>query len=74
MHHTIDKIPLENEKNILAKKHSENQTGTSEKYNPVKIEKKIENKNMKLGNKLIFSFIFLNFFLLMQRIKLQLHL
>ena len=45
MHHTIDRPPLEKEKKFSwQKKHKKNQTGTSEKYTPVKIEKKIENK------------------------------
>ena len=41
MHHTIDRPPLEKEKSFLGKKNiKKNQTGTSEKYTPVKIEKK----------------------------------
>ena len=41
MHHTIDKIPSEtqNKKYIWQKKHTENKTGTSESYKPVKIKK-----------------------------------
>ena len=41
MHHTIDKFPNENleKKYKWQKKHSENKTGTNEKYEPVKISK-----------------------------------
>ncbi len=40
MHHTIDKIPDKNDKKyIWQKKHSENKTGTSESFKPVKIKK-----------------------------------
>ena len=45
IHHTIDKIP---EKNILKynwqKKHLENQTGTKNRYKPVKIRKENSKK------------------------------
>ena len=41
MHHTNDKIPSKNDmKYAWQKKHSENKTGTSKSYNPVKIKKK----------------------------------
>ena len=41
MHHTNDKIPSKNDmKYTWQKKHSENKTGTSKSYNPVKIKKK----------------------------------
>ena len=40
MHHTIDKIPNENEKKYLwQKKHLENQTGSKNAYKPIKIKK-----------------------------------
>ena len=40
MHHTIDKIPDKNDKKyIWQKKHSENKTGSSESFKPVKIKK-----------------------------------
>jgi len=40
MHHTVDKIPEENKKKyIWEKEHKENQTGTKNRYNPVKIKK-----------------------------------
>ena len=46
MHHTIDKIPSENDnlKYSWQKKHSENKTGTNEKHKPTKIKK---NENQK---------------------------
>tara|TARA_E500000178_G_scaffold131623_1_gene131571 strand:- start:2540 stop:2911 length:372 start_codon:yes stop_codon:yes gene_type:complete len=41
MHHTIDKIPINNEKKYLwQKKHKENQTGSKDSYKPIKINKK----------------------------------
>ena len=41
MHHTIDKIPSNEEKKFLwQKKHRENQTGTSRNFKPVRIIKK----------------------------------
>ena len=41
MHHTNDKIPNKNDmKYAWQKKHSENKTGTSKSYSPVKIKKK----------------------------------
>ncbi len=42
MHHTIDKIPNDklDKKYQWQKKHSENKTGTEEKYKPIKISKK----------------------------------
>ena len=41
MHHTIDKIPnTKDPKYSWQKKHLENQTGTSNSFKPVKIEKK----------------------------------
>ena len=41
MHHTIDKIPTEydNKKFPWQKEHTENKTGTSKSYKPVKIKK-----------------------------------
>ena len=40
MHHTIDKIPIKNEKKYLwQKKHSENKTGSRNAYKPIKIKK-----------------------------------
>jgi len=45
MHHTIDKIPVKNEKKyIWQKDHAENRTGTSNSYKPIKIKK---NKKLK---------------------------
>ena len=45
MHHTIDKIPDNNEKKyIWQKKHLENRTGSKNAYRPVKIKK---DKNFK---------------------------
>ena len=45
IHHTIDKIPDEKEKNIPGKKkHLENQTGTINSFKPVKIKKVILKK------------------------------
>jgi len=41
IHHTIDKIPSNNDKKFLwQKKHLENQTGTSRSFKPVRITKK----------------------------------
>ena len=41
MHHTTNILPNEKDKKYLwQKKHSENKTGTEEKYNPIKISKK----------------------------------
>ena len=40
MHHTIDKIPNNNEKKYnWQKNHSENKTGTKDSYKPTKIKK-----------------------------------
>ncbi len=40
MHHTIDKIPTNNEKKYdWQKKHLENKTGSHEAYKPIKIKK-----------------------------------
>ena len=40
MHHTIDKVPDNNDKKYLwQKKHLENQTGTSNSFKPVNIKK-----------------------------------
>ena len=40
MHHTIDKIPNQDEKKyIWQKKHLENQTGSKNAYKPIKIKK-----------------------------------
>ena len=46
IHHTIDKIPNDklDKKYEWQKIHSENKTGTEEKYNPVKITKKNDKK------------------------------
>ena len=41
MHHTIDKIPNNNEeKYVWQKDHLDNQTGSNNAYKPIKIEKK----------------------------------
>ncbi len=51
MHHTIDKIPSENEKKYdWQKEHSENLTGTKNSYKPRKILKKIDNKKYESWN------------------------
>ena len=40
MHHTVDKIPQDNEKKYLWQKdHVENKTGSKEAYKPIKIKK-----------------------------------
>ena len=40
MHHTIDKIPVKNEKKyIWQKNHLENKTGSKDAYKPIKIKK-----------------------------------
>ena len=40
MHHTVDKIPKDNEKKyIWQKNHVENKTGSKEAYKPIKIKK-----------------------------------
>ena len=41
MHHTVDKIPEEknNKKYLWQKKHLENQTGSENRYKPIKIKK-----------------------------------
>ena len=39
IHHTIDKIPSDKDKNTFGKKHLENQTGTDNRFKPVKIRK-----------------------------------
>ncbi len=40
IHHTVDKIPNQNEKKyIWQKKHKENKTGSKDSYQPVKIKK-----------------------------------
>ena len=45
MHHTIDKVPDNNDpKYIWQKKHIENKTGSKESYKPIKIKK---DKNFK---------------------------
>ena len=44
----------------MAKKHLENQTGTSNSFKPVKISKDNLKKNMKLGSKILFLFLFIN--------------
>ena len=45
MHHTIDKIPNEKDKKFdWQKNHLENQTGTSKRFKPVKIEKILNKK------------------------------
>ena len=63
MHHTIDKIPeKQTNKYSWQKNHLENQTGTINKFKPVKIRKNnIKKKNMKLGNN---HYFFLLLFLL----------
>ena len=41
IHHTIDNVPIKGEKkHTWQKKHLENQTGTKNKFKPVKISKK----------------------------------
>ena len=48
MHHTIDKIPDQNEKKFeWQKKHMSNKTGSSEAYKPIKIKKDNEFKKYK---------------------------
>ena len=45
IHHTIDKIPLKDEKKYSWQKaHVENKTGTTQKYKPVKIKKNTVSK------------------------------
>ena len=45
MHHTVDKVPSNNEKkHFWQKKHKENKTGTKDRYRPIKIKKNNENK------------------------------
>ena len=45
IHHTIDKIPNDNEKKyIWQKDHLENKTGSQDRYKPVKIKKQNELK------------------------------
>ena len=40
MHHTVDKIPQDNEKKyVWQKNHVENKTGSKEAYKPIKIKK-----------------------------------
>ena len=42
MHHTIDKIPNNNEKKYTwQKNHLENKTGSKDSYKPIKIKKMI---------------------------------
>ena len=45
----------------MAKKHSENKTGTSKSYNPVKIKKRTILKNMKHGSSLLIWYFLLMF-------------
>ena len=60
MHHTIDKIPEKKITNISwQKKHLENQTGTNNRFKPVRIRKNSIKKNMKLGNNIILLFIYI---------------
>ena len=50
-------------KHSWQKKHLENQTGTNNRFKPVRIKKNSIRKNMKLGNKIIlllFTYIFLS--------------
>ncbi len=48
MHHTIDKIPDQNDKKFVwQKKHMNNKTGSSEAYKPIKIKKNDEIKKYK---------------------------
>ena len=46
IHHTIDKVPSENDDKKFSwqKDHEENKTGTKERYNPVKIKRNFEKK------------------------------
>ena len=61
IHHTIDKIPdIKDTKFSWQKKHLENQTGTRNRFKPVKISKDNLKKNMKLGSKLFFLFLLIN--------------
>ena len=62
IHHTIDKIPDDKDKkNFMAKKHSENKTGTMKVINQPKSKKNAIKKNMKLGNKILLILIFFFF-------------
>ncbi len=46
IHHTTDKVPSENDSKFFwQKEHSENKTGTSKSYRPVKIKKENNLKN-----------------------------
>ena len=64
MHHTIDKIQTKKiKKYAWQKEHLENQTGTKNRFKPVKIKKTVLKKNMKLGSK-FFSFLFIFFVLI----------
>ncbi len=40
MHHTIDKVPVEEKKFSWQKPHAENKTGSKDSYKPIKINKK----------------------------------
>ena len=50
MHHTIDKIPNETDKQKYKwqKEHLENQTGTQNSYKPVRIKKNILKKKYEI--------------------------
>ena len=52
MHHTIDKIPNDNEKKyIWQKDHLGNKTGSQDSYKPVKIKKQDELKKYETWKK-----------------------
>ena len=52
MHHTIDKIPIDNEeKYIWQKDHLDNKTGSQDSYRPVKIKKQDELKRYETWKK-----------------------
>ena len=44
MHHTIDKVPVEEKKFSWQKPHAENKTGSKDAYKPIRIKK---NQNFK---------------------------
>ncbi|MDC0524727.1 NADH-ubiquinone oxidoreductase subunit NDUFA12 family protein [Pelagibacteraceae bacterium] len=50
MHHTIEKIPNENEKKkyLWQKNHLENQTGTKNRHQPIKIKKNDTQKKYEI--------------------------
>ena len=53
MHHTVDKVPVNDEKKYFwQKKHRENKTGTKERYQPVKIKKNANKKKYETWKKI----------------------